>query len=139
MLDETPYDGKHDPWPANVREVQVVFPGSEDWVLSCSDAEGWEPGRNYWATHGWGRYYPGFEHAGVVGGPGQYLWSTFKGHFRRGLAYLRSKSYRVPPHLRDPGDVKAWLSPLGQAIAMGAAYTLGLRGSHWSASYGSGC
>lgn len=138
-LKETPYDGRQDPWPENVREVQRVFPGSESWVLSCSDAEGWEPGLTFWATYGWGRYYPGFEHEYVVGGPGQFKWPTFIGMYRRGLEYLVSRGYRVPVHLRDPGDVRVWQSPLAQAIAMGAAYHLGLRGGHWSASHSRGC
>lgn len=139
-----PYDGRSDPWPAAVREVQRVFPGSESWVLSCSDAEGWGPGLTRWILFEGKDYYPGAEHSRnwtghmEVGGPGQYVYGTFVGHFRRGLEYLRHKGYRVPAHLRHP-TVTAWRSATGQAIAMGAAFHLDLRGHHWSASYGRGC
>jgi hypothetical protein len=137
-LRETPYDGRRDPWPANVREVQRVFPGTERWILSCSDAEGWEPGLTYWATYGWGRYYPGFEDRYVVGGPGQFKYPTFLGMYRFALTYARERSFIVPAHLRTPG-VTAWRSPFAQAMAMGWARFTGNDDSHWSASFGRGC
>lgn len=123
----------HKNWPAAVQEVQKAFPGTAGWLLSCSAAESrW----GAWVRYGGHPYYTGYEHTNEVGGYLQYRWQTFKGHYRRGLESVRSRGFRV--NLPGPNDVRAWLSPLGQAIAGGWAILHGQR-SHWFASIGSGC
>lgn len=123
-------------WYKAIDEVQKVFPGTAAWLMSCSDAEG---GHGRWVRYGGGAYYPGYEYTDAVGNWLQYRWSTFKGHFRNALVYVRSKGFIVPSDLLDPGDVRAWLSPLGAALAGGWARYTGNDASHWSASWGNGC
>jgi hypothetical protein len=121
-------------WVTAVNLVQRVFPGTEAWLLSCSSAEG---GHGRWVTYGGGSYYPGFENRYTVGGPLQYKWPTFRGHYRNALESLRSRGYIVD--LPSPDDVQAWLSMTGQALAGGWARWSGNDSSHWSASWGNGC
>jgi hypothetical protein len=121
-------------WATAVSQVQRVFPGTESWLLSCSSAEG---GHGRWVTYGGGSYYPGFEDRYTVGGPLQYKWPTFKGHYRHALESLRSRGFIV--ELAGPEDVQAWLSMTGQALAGGWARWSGNDSSHWSASWGNGC
>lgn len=121
-------------WQTSVRIVQRAFPGTDSWLLSCSGAEG---GHSAWVTYGGGRYYAGFERTDIVGGPMQYRWSTFKGHYRHGLDSLRARGFRVD--LPDPDDPAAFLSMTAQAIAAGWARWAGEDNSHWSASWGNGC
>jgi len=121
-------------WQTSVRVVQRAFPGTESWLLSCSAAEG---GHGRWVRYGGGSYYSGYEYTDAVGGWPQYRWSTFKGHYRHGLESLRSRGFVV--HLPPPEDVKAWLLPMGHAIAAGWARWSGNDDSHWSASWGNGC
>jgi hypothetical protein len=123
-------------WFKAVDEVQNIFPGTASWLFSCSDAEG---GWGRWVRYGGGSYYPGYEYTDAVGNWMQYRWSTFKGHFRHALDYITGRGLRVPPHLRDPGNVRAWLSPLATALAAGWARYTGNDGNHWSASHGNGC
>lgn len=135
-LDDIPYCDGCRAWHITTDEVQVIFPGSKWWQMSCSGSEG---GYGRWVVHGGDPYYPGAETAKggkEVGGNMQYTYGTFVSHFNAGVQYLVSKGYRMPKHLRGGASVTAWRSSLGQAIASGAAYTLGLRGSHWE---GSGC
>lgn len=125
-------------WVTSVRIVQRAFPGTESWLLSCSRAEG---GHGGFVVYGGGAYYPGAEydhtfHGDMVGGPLQYMWGTFKGHYRHGLDALRAKGFTVD--LPPVSDVSAWRSPLAQAIAGGWAILHGQR-SHWFASIGNGC
>lgn len=125
-------------WVTAVRVVQRAFPGTQSWLLSCSDAEG---GHGEFVVYGGGSYYPGAEyaqtfHGDMVGGPLQYMWGTFKGHYRHGLDALRAKGFTVD--LPPVSDVSAWRSPLAQAIAGAWAILNGQR-SHWSASIGNGC
>lgn len=124
----------HKNWPAAVHEVQRAFPGTESWLLSCSAAESrW----GAWVRYGGSPYYEGYEYTNEVGGFLQYRWYTFKGHYRHGLESLRSRGFRTS--LPGPDDVRAWLSPLGQAIAGGWARWSGNDNQHWSASWGNGC
>lgn len=119
-------------WLRAVEEVQKVFPGTSSWLISCSASEG---GHGRWVTYGGGSYYPGFEHNYVVGGHLQFKWPTFKGFYRHALGDVLSRGYLVPADLRDPGDVRAWRSALGQALAGAWALRNGLS-HHW---VGSGC
>lgn len=125
-------------WKAAVYYVQRFFPGTASWLMSCSGAEGahghWKPYHEY-GDH----YYAGYERVGAVGGWMQFQWGTLKGMYRHALDHLRAREYRVPQHLRDPGALRAWLSPLAQALAAGWARWSGNDDSHWSASWGSGC
>jgi hypothetical protein len=122
-------------WLRAIQEAQKVFPGTDGWLYSCSDAEG---GHGRWVRYGGGSYYPGYERTGEVGNWLQFRWPTFKGMYRHALSDLYDSGYRVPRHLRDPGDVRAWLSPLATALAGGWGISHGMR-SHWFASIGHGC
>lgn len=124
----------HQDWRGAVHEAQKAFPGTESWLLSCSAAESrW----GAWVRYGGSPYYDGYEYTNAVGGWLQYRWYTFKGHYRHGIDSARSRGFRVS--LPGPDDVRAWLSPLGQAIAGGWARWSGNDNSHWSASWGRGC
>jgi hypothetical protein len=123
-------------WLKAVQEAQKVFPGTNGWLLSCSAAEG---GWGRWVGYGGQGYSAWLRDSDTVGGNLQYRWSTFKGHYRRALDYVRKRGFVVPPHLRDPGDDRAWRSALGQALAGGWARFTGNDDSHWSASWSRGC
>jgi len=123
-----------DDWATAVHVVQRAFPGTEGWLMSCSAAEG---GHGRWVRFGGGSYYAGYEYTDAVGGWPQYRWSTFKGHYRHGLESLRSRGFEIT--MPAPEDVRAWLMPMGHAIAAGWARWSGNDGSHWSASWGNGC
>jgi hypothetical protein len=124
-------------WSTAVRVAQRPFPGTERFLMSCSSAEG---SHGSFVVYGGGPYYPGAEydrtfHGWMVGGWMQYMWPTFKGHYRHALEELRRRGFRV--ELPPPSDVRAWLAPLGQALAAGWARWSGNDDSHWSASAGS--
>lgn len=132
----------NDAWPRAVREVQRVFPGTEPWLLSCSDAEGWSPGFDKWVGFDGVPYSTWLRDSNTVGGPMQYRFRTFTGMFRHGLDFVLERGFRVARELRDrslEGKTRAWRSALGQAIAAGWARYTGNDDSHWSASWGSGC
>lgn len=127
-------------WTVAVRTVQRFFPGTESWLLSCSDAEGYntsDPTR--WVVHGGGPFNMSDWYHDVVGGPMQFRPSTIKGMHRRGLDYIEARDYRVPAHLRASGTTTAWRSMLVQAIAAGWARYTGNDNNHWSASWNNGC
>lgn len=130
-------------WPKAVREVQRVFPGTEAWILSCSDAEGWSPGFDRWVGYGGVPYSTWLRDSNTVGGPGQFRFTTHTSMFRAAFAYLAEREFMLPSHLRDwrsvAGLTRAWRSALGQALAMGWARYTGNDNSHWSASWGNGC
>lgn len=136
MLEDFPYTPGNHAWLRAVDEAQRVYPGTKEWLLSCSWAEG-RHGR--WVLYAGRDYYSGVEWTDVVGGNMQYRWSTFKGHFRHALESLRARGFIVPKELRDHRDPRAWLSALGQALAAGWARWSGNDDSHWSASWSSGC
>jgi hypothetical protein len=121
-------------WVTSVKIAQRAFPGTESWLMSCSAAEG---GHGRWVTYGGGSYYPGFETRYIVGGPLQYKWPTFKGHYRHALDSLRERGFIVD--LPDPENVAAWLSMTAQALAGGWARWSHNDDSHWSASWNTGC
>jgi hypothetical protein len=123
-------------WLRAVREAQKVFPNTDAWLVSCSGAEG---GHGRWVRFGGGSYYQGYEHTDRVGNWLQFRWSTFRGMYRRALDDVLRRGFKVPRKLRDPGDVRAWLSPLATALAGGWARFTGNDDSHWSASWGKGC
>ena len=124
-------------WRTAVFIVQRAFPNTADVLLSCSSAEG---AHGAWVLYGGRPYYPGAEyartfHGWMVGGPMQYMWPTFKGHYRHGLDSLRERGFKV--NLPPVSDVAAWRSMTAQAIAAGWAFWSGNDNSHWSASSGS--
>lgn len=122
-------------WQRAVREAQKVFPGTESWLLSCSDAEG---GWGRWVSYG-ARYSPQYaaDHY-IVGGWMQFKYPTFTGMYRNALAHLSARQYLVPGAIREPGMI-AWQSALAQALAAGWARYVGQDGAHWSASWNTGC
>lgn len=125
-------------WVNAVHVAQRVFPNTESWLLSCSGAEG---GHGRFVLYGGRAYYPGAEyartfHGWMVGNWLQYMWPTFKGHYRHALDSLNARGYKVD--LPPPSDVRAWRDPLAVALAGGWAILHGQR-SHWSASIGNGC
>ena len=119
-------------WQRAVEEVQKVYPDTEPWLRSCSASEG---GWGRWVTYGGGSDYWWAANSYVVGGWLQFKWPTFKGMYRHALTDVRSRGYIVPRELHDPGDIKAWLSPLAQALAGAWAARNGLT-HHW---VGHGC
>lgn len=123
-------------WRRAVQEAQKVFPGTEGWLLSCSDAEG---GHGRWVGYGGVGYSTSLRDSDTVGGPLQFRWSTFKGMYRHALDYVRARGYKVPVHLRDPSNDATWRSALGQALAGGWARYTGNDNAHWSASWNNGC
>lgn len=119
-------------WQMAVEEVQKAYPGSRNWLLSCSASEG---GWGRWVTYGGGSDYVWAANSYVVGGWLQFKWPTFKGFYRHAMSDVRAKGFIIPDHLRDSGKLSAWLSPLAQALAGGWAYHNGQTG-HW---VGHGC
>lgn len=133
-LQDFPFTRGGRAWQRAVREAQKVFPGTEDWLLSCSAAEG---GWGRWVGYAGVGYSAALRDSDTVGGPLQYRFSTYTGHFRRALQYVREKHFFVPRPLHD--YTNAWTSALGQALAGGWARFTGNDGNHWSASFGRGC
>lgn len=125
-------DGNH-AWHKAVREAQKVYPGTESWLLSCSDAEG---GWGRWVTYGGGSDYQWAKDNYVVGGWMQFKYPTFTGMFRRAVDDLTGRGYRLAQYV---SGVTAWRSPLAQALAAGWARYTGNDSSHWSASWSNGC
>jgi hypothetical protein len=104
-------------WQRAVEEVQRVYPGTKNWLLSCSSSEG-----------GWGRFVFNSQGSGAAGWL-QYMPGTFVGFYARAEADARRKGFRVDPRARS------LYSPLGQALAGGWALRNGLT-HHW---VGHGC
>lgn len=119
-------------WHRAVREAQKAYPGTDAWLLSCSASEG---GWGRWVRYGGGAYYPGYEFTDEVGNWLQFRWSTFKGFYRHALDDVRGRGFLVPKELPESTDVRAWLSPLGTALAGAWGITHGMR-HHWA---GAGC
>ena len=104
-------------WHLAVRRVQRPYPGTDNWLMSCSASEG-----------GWGRWVPNSQGSGV-GGWLQFMPGTFTGMYYRARADVTSRGYIVPR------SSASWYSPLGQALAGAWAYE-NKQTHHW---YGSGC
>lgn len=126
-------------WNTAIHIVQRVYPNTAEWLWNCSDAEG---GHGDFVVYGGGPYYPGAEYdhtwwGPMVGGWMQYMWGTFKGHYRHALDDLKSRGFHV--ELPAVDDVSAWLNPLAQALAAGWARSNGEDGPHWTASSSNGC
>lgn len=104
-------------WRRAVEEAQIAYPGTRDWLLSCSSSEG-----------GHGRWFPNSQGSGA-GGWLQFMESTFWRMWYAAKDDVRSRGFRVP----DSAD--SWYSPLGQALA-GAWGVMNGRAHEWS---GAGC
>lgn len=126
-------------WLEAVSEVQVVFPNTDGWLLSCSAAES----NHYeWVGYGSVPYSDALRDSNTVGGYLQFRFQTFKGMWRHGVAYAVSRGYRIPKDLLGDSlaaKTRAWRSALGQAVAGGWARFTGHDDSHWSASWNTGC
>lgn len=134
MLEDFEFRSGNHAWQKAVAEVQRVFPDTENWLLSCSAAEG---GWGRWVGYAGVSYSTHLRDSDTVGGPMQYRFSTFTGHIRHALEYVRQRRYFVPRSLYD--RTNAWTSALGQALAAGWARYTRNDNSHWSASWGRGC
>lgn len=137
-LIDYPY-GPGKAWHKAVHEVQVVFPGTDGWLLSCSGAEG---GTGGWVGYAGVGYSPGLRDSDTVGGNMQFRFSTFTGMWRRAVEQVQERGYVIPAHLRGDSleaKTRAWRSSLGQALAAGWARYTGNDNSHWSASWNRGC
>lgn len=133
LRDFAVHDGNH-AWHKAVREVQKVYPGTESWLLSCSDAEG---GWGRWVSYG-ALYSPEYAAAHyIVGSWMQFKYPTFTGMFRRAKADTLSKGFLLPRGLEP--DIKGWQSPLAVALAAAWARYTGNDDQHWSASWNNGC
>lgn len=106
-------------WKTAVSYVQRWFPGTSQWLMSCSSSEG-----------GHGSWVPNRQGSGA-GGWMQYMETTFWSDYRSAVAYLATRGVHVP------SSSASWTSPLGQAIAAGwARYTGNIPRGKWT---GSGC
>lgn len=127
-------------WLHAVDEVQRVFPGTESWLLSCSDAES---NHHHWVGYSGVPYSTWLRDSNTVGGYMQFRFGTFTGMYRAAIDYITDLDYRVPETLSDwsslSGLTRAWRSALGQALAAGWARYTGNDNSHWSASWDTGC
>jgi hypothetical protein len=118
-----PYTGD---WATAVRIVQRVWPGTADWLLSCSGGEGshggwvWNGGLPYTAGGPPTSYSGGYRTAPAgssgAGGWMQFMLSTFTGSFRAAISEARARHLPVPVRA-----AWSWVSPLGQAFAAGRA------------------
>ena len=140
FLRDTPYADGNNAWFKAIDQAQRVFPGTKDWLISCSRPEG---GHGRWVGYSGVSFSTWLRDSNTVGGNMQFRFGTFTGMYRNAYAYLRSKGFRVPDHLDDVNSVigltTAWRSALGQALAAGWARYTGNDNSHWSASWGRGC
>lgn len=128
-------------WESATKIVQRIFPNTASWLWSCSGAEG---GHGDFVRYGGNPYYAGYEYTDAVGGNLQFRPSTFKGAFRHAYEYATSKGFIIPLLPNDWINQnhtvqKAWLSPLGQALAGAYLRTMGHSHTHWSASISTGC
>jgi len=110
-------------WHQAVDEAQKAYPGTKDWLLSCSATEG-----------GWGRWVPNSDGYPPGGWMQMYhsTWSTmWYGWYGNAGAFkhLLMRGFRIPQ------SAHSWYSPLGQALAS-AHGKLNGRGGEW---HGSGC
>jgi hypothetical protein len=104
-------------WLVAVKVAQRVFPGTEQWLRSCSASEG-----------GWGGFVMNRQGSGA-GGNLQFMESTFWRMYGAARDEARRKGFDVP------ASTSSWSSPLGQALAGAWGVSNGRRGE-WS---GHGC
>lgn len=131
-------------WETAARYVQKVFPGTYEWLMSCSGGEG---GHGAWVRYGGDPYYAGYELTDAVGGNLQFRPSTFYGYVDDAWAWAKAHGLSLPPmsvrwdrsHI-GADAVAAWLSPLAQAVT--GAYMRGVVGNshtHWAPSIDAAC
>lgn len=108
-------------WFAAIDEVQRAYPGTKDWLVSCSLTEG--AGRSLDAP-----FVMNHQGSGA-GGWLQFMESTFWRMFTAAKADVEARGFIVPR------SAASWSSRLGQALAGAWGVTNGRRGE-WS---GSGC
>ena len=116
LRDHVPSPG-NSAWTKAVKEVQRAYPGTEDWLMSCSASEG-----------GHGRWVPNSQGSGV-GGWLQFMPGTWAGFYRHAHQEVTARGFRVP------ASAESWYSPLGQALAGAWGVTHGMS-HHWA---GHGC
>lgn len=97
-------------WATAVRVVQRDWPGTADWLLSCSGGEG---GHGIWVWNG-GAPYDSPNHGSGVGGWMQYAPGTWSGQFSSALREAVQRHLALPLQ-----KTSSWLSPIGQAFAAG--------------------
>lgn len=100
-------------WTDAVREAQKAYPGTEEWLLSCSSSEG-----------GYGRFVMNSQGSGA-GGWLQFMYGTFVSFYRSAHTDLQSRGFEVPESAYD------WHSPTGQALAGAWGVSNGYS-YHWS-------
>lgn len=91
-------------WLTAVRVVQSAYPGSSQWLISCSAGEG---GHGLWVPNRLGS---------GAGGWLQYMEGTFWTDFSQARRDLVARGFLVP------ASAASWHSALGQALAGGWAY-----------------
>lgn len=102
-------------WHRAVQEAQRAYPGTRDWLLSCSASEG-----------GWGRWVPNSDGA-PPGGWMQMYESTFWRMWATAKVDVARRGFKVPR------SAHSWYSPLGQALASAWGLTNGRR-HEWNSS-----
>jgi hypothetical protein len=108
-------------WQAAIDEAQKAYPGTRDWVDSCSRSEG--AGRS-----GEAPWVPNREGSGA-GGWMQFMESTFWRMYYAAEADLAERGFTLA------ASARSWYSRIGQAVAAAWGYLHG-RSSEW---YGAGC
>ena len=109
-------------WIRAIREAQRAYPGTEDWLRSCSSTEG--AGRSLSIN-----YFQMNHQGSGAGGWLQFMHSTFVRMWGAAHADVTARGFLVPR------SAHSWSSRLGQALAGAWGVTNGRRGE-WS---GSGC
>lgn len=132
------FDGNN-AWFKAIDEVQALFPGTKDWLISCSRPEG---GHGRWVGFSGVGYSTWLRDSNTVGGNMQMRFQTFKGMWRNAVLYAREHTYFIPVQFRGDtvaAKTRAWRSALGQAMAAGWARYTGNDDQHWIASWDTGC
>lgn len=109
-------------WIKAIDEVQKAYPGTRDWLRSCSASEG--AGRSLSIN-----YFVMNHQGSGAGGYLQFMSSTFWRMYTAAVEDLKERGFSFP------ASSAAWDSRLGQAMAGAWGVTHGRRGE-WS---GSGC
>jgi hypothetical protein len=107
-----------DDWLTAVRHVQRVWPGTAEWLISCSATEG-----------GHGRFVMNTQGSGA-GGQMQFMHGTFYGTIYPAIGEAIARGFRIP------NTASSWYSPLGQAVAAAYLRYHGRDRGQWT---GAGC